>query len=404
MSCIIIGASHAGVQAAISLRSKGYTESITLISNEAVLPYQRPPLSKGFLQNNLSEQKLWLRPETFYQQKDINLMLGEEVVSIDRDTKQVTLKSKITLDYDELILATGAKVRALAIPGADLPGIYYLRQYQDAQRIRDHLDQVNRVVVIGGGYIGLEAAASFAKLGKQVTVLVQAERPLSKTTSPLISDYLTQVHQDNGVEIHTGVQANSITKSAEGLMIQGSNGKAYQADMLVVGIGVVAEQTLAQDCGLEVDKGVCVNQYQQTSDSNIYAIGDCARFFHSLYKASMRIESVQNATDQAKTVAATILGEQIPYGATAWFWSDQYAEKMQMAGLSAGYDESVVRQEAPNSFAVFYLAKQQLIAVDTMNQPKTFMVTRKHLATLPRVDKTILADVSQDLSCAFLTD
>jgi 3-phenylpropionate/trans-cinnamate dioxygenase ferredoxin reductase subunit len=330
MSCIIIGASHAGVQAAVSLRRQGYEGKVILISADTVLPYQRPPLSKAFLQNMLPEQKLWLRPETFYQQKDIDLMLGKRVTNIDRKQRTVSLDDMQCLSYDKLILATGASIRRLTVPGSDLSEVHYLRDYQDIIGIRESLKKANNVVVIGGGYIGLEAAASLQKLGKNVTLLLKHDRPLSHITSNVVSDYLTQLHTTHGVNMQLNVVVTEIVGVDKVLAVESENGQRYQADMVIVGIGVVPEQQLAEQCGLEVNNGIRVNEYMQTSDHNIFAIGDCSSFYHPLYQKQLRIESVQNATDQAKTASTAICGQFVPYSATAWFWSDQYDDKLQI--------------------------------------------------------------------------
>ncbi|WP_289031279.1 FAD/NAD(P)-binding oxidoreductase [uncultured Paraglaciecola sp.] len=402
MSCIIIGASHGGVQAAINLRAQGYTDPITLISADKVLPYQRPPLSKAFLQNTLPEQRLWLRPETFYTQKDIDLRLGTRVVKIDRQKQLVVLDNQEQLSYSKLILATGASIRKLTIPGSDLEGVHYLRDHQDTLGLRDQLPEANNAVVIGGGYIGLEAAASFKKLGKNVTLLINSERPLQHLTSPVVSDYLSALQEANGVNIEVLAGATAIIGEHNKVVaVQAANGKQYPADIVVAGIGVNPEQSLAEDAGLAIDNGIKVNQYMQTSDANIFAIGDCVSFYHPMYQKQMRIESVQNATDQAKTAALAICGTLTPYSATPWFWSDQYDAKLQIAGISAGYDEVVVREESEKSLAVFYFSDDNLIAVDAINQPKSFMITRKYLHSLPKVNKIKLADCSQDLNSIF---
>lgn len=392
MSCIIVGASHAGVQAAVNLRAQGYEGEITLISAEKVLPYQRPPLSKAFLQDSLPEPRLWLRPEAFYQQKNITLMLDTRVGQIHRDEKTVELLNGQTLPYDDLILATGASVRRLSIPGADLKGVYYLRDYQDAAGIKQALPKVQKVVVIGGGYIGLEAAASLRKMGKDVTVLVNSDRPLQHLTSPAISDFITTLHSENGVVIDTNTLAVEIAGDKEVKSVIADNGKRYEADMVVAGIGVQPTDSLANACGLTISNGIDVNPFMQTNDPHIYAIGDCANFSHPVYHKPLRIESVQNATDQAKTVALAICNKKAPYTAFPWFWSDQYDAKLQIAGLSTGYTQVVVRQESEKSIAAFYFAGSKLIAVDTINQPKSFMIARKYLPDLPEIDKTLLAD------------
>jgi 3-phenylpropionate/trans-cinnamate dioxygenase ferredoxin reductase subunit len=401
MSCIIIGASHAGVNAAISLRNSGYTGNIKLISADAVLPYQRPPLSKAFLQNSLPEQRLWLRPASFYQQKDIDLMLNTRVISIDRQQQKVTLNDNSELHYNQLIIATGASIRALTLPGSHLDGIHYVRDYQDIIGLRDSLPKVKDVVVIGGGYIGLEAAASLNKLGKNVTLLINQERPLKHLTCKVISDYLTALHLSHGVKIVPLAGAKEIIGEDKVTGVKANDGNIYPADIVVAGIGVNPEQTLALEAGLTVDNGIRVNEYMQTNDDNIFAIGDCVNFYHPIYKHFMRIESVQNATDQAKTAALAICGQFTPYQATPWFWSDQFEAKLQIAGLSAGYDDVVVRQESPTSLAVFYFKQGHLIAVDTINQPKSFMIARKHLHKLPTLNKTKLADMKQDLNDIF---
>lgn len=402
MSCIIVGASHGGVQAAMNLRSQGYTDKITLVSADKVLPYQRPPLSKAFLQNALPEQRLWLRPEAFYIQKNIDLILGKRVVKIDRKQQHLLLDDSQELSYDKLILATGASIRKLSIPGHDLAGVHYLRDYQDTIGLRDALPQATNAVVIGGGYIGLEAAASLSKLGKNVTLLINSERPLQHLTSPVVSDYLSELQQANGVNIQTLAGATAIIGEHNKVVaVEAANGERYPADIVVAGIGVNPEQSLAEEAGLEVENGIKVNQYMQTTDSNIFAIGDCVNFYHPLYEKQMRIESVQNATDQSKTAALAICGTLTPYSATPWFWSDQYDAKLQIAGISAGYDQVVVRKDSEKSLSVFYFAKDQLIAIDAISQPKSFMITRKYLHNLPKLDKAKLADVSQDLNSIF---
>ncbi|MBU2979891.1 FAD-dependent oxidoreductase [Alteromonas sp. C1M14] len=401
MHCVIVGASHAGVQAAVNLRAQGYDGEITLISAEKVLPYQRPPLSKAFLQDTLPEQRLWLRPEAFYQQKNINLMLDTNVVGINRQSQTVELANGQCLAYDDLILATGASVRRLSIAGADLKGVYYLRDHQDATGIKQALPKVKKVVVIGGGYIGLEAAASLRKMGKEVTVLINSQRPLQHLTSPGISDFITALHQQNGVTIVTNTMAVEITGDTQVTSVIADNGKHYEADMVVAGIGVQPAHSLASGCGLNVSNGIDVNGFMQTNDPHIYAIGDCVNFAHPVYHKKLRIESVQNATDQAKTVALTLCNKPAPYNAFPWFWSDQYDAKLQIAGLSAGYTDVVVRQESEKSLAAFYFVHNKLIAVDTINQTKSFMVARKYLPQLPELDKTLLADANIPVSDIF---
>ena len=401
MSCIIIGASHAGVQAAVNLRAQGYQDKITLISAEAVMPYQRPPLSKAFLQDTLPEQRLWLRPEAFYQQKDITLMLSTRVNSINADDKHITLSDGQSLSYNTLIIATGASIRRLDVPGAELPQVHYLRDHQDTVGIKSQLDNIEQAVVIGGGYIGLETAASMAKLGKKVTLLINSDRPLAKNTSPTVSNFLTQLHQSHGINIKFNTQVQCIEKLAKGVIVKTNNDESFEADVVIAGIGVIPEQSLAQDCGLTVDNGVCVNEFMQTSNNDIYAIGDCVSFYHPFYKKQVRIESVQNATDQSKTAASAICDKLIPYNAMPWFWSDQFDAKLQIAGLSEGYDDTVIRQESDKSLAVFYFKSDQLIAVDTINQPKTFMVTRKYLPNLVELNKQQLADPQVDINHVF---
>jgi 3-phenylpropionate/trans-cinnamate dioxygenase ferredoxin reductase subunit len=404
VTCLIIGASHAGVQAATSLRNQAYRGPITMISADSVIPYQRPPLSKGFLQNLIPEEKLWIRRATFYAQKDIDLRLDSRVDSINREQKHVQLDTGIKLSYDKLIIATGASVRRLDIPGKQLNGIYYLRSYDDVRQIQKQLPSIKKVIIVGGGYVGLEAAASLRKLGKEVTILISVERPLMKVTGSVVSDYISDLHKNKGVVLKLNKNVDSFEGNDFVKYVHCSDGSRYQADMVIVGIGVIPEQRLAQLCGLQVNNGIHVNSFMQTSDPEIFAIGDCASFHHTIYQRRLRIESIQNATDQAKTAANAVCGTFAPYDCVPWFWSEQYNTKLQMAGLSAGHDNVVVRhaETDPDSFSVFYFIHNKLIAVDAINQPKIFMVTRKYLHTGPIVDKALLADNTRDITEAFV--
>jgi 3-phenylpropionate/trans-cinnamate dioxygenase ferredoxin reductase component len=376
---VVVGAGQAGYQTAESLRQEGYDGPITILGDEPHAPYQRPPLSKAYLLGETDKERLKFRPENFYAERNIDLRVNTSVNSIERDTKQVTLLGGDILDYDHLVLATGARVRELPVPGADLEGVFYLKTLDDIDRIEAHLAKTENVVVIGAGFIGLEFAAVARKLDKDVTVLEAAPRVMGRAVSPMISAFFTKVHRDNGANVLCDAMVSELT--GEGGLVTGvtcADGATYPADLVVVGIGVIPNVELADGAGLACDNGIVVDEFCRTADPNIYAAGDCAAYHHPFADRLIRLESVQNAADQGRTVGAAIAGNERPYGGVPWFWSDQCGLKLQMAGLLEGCDQTVVRGAMEDGkFSLFHFRSGVLRAVDAVSKPADYVQGRK---------------------------
>ncbi|MBT8079701.1 MAG: FAD-dependent oxidoreductase [Gammaproteobacteria bacterium] len=402
--CVIVGAGHAGAQLATRLRRLGWQGAITLVGEEAHLPYHRPPLSKDYMKGVKSLGNVLLNPEVAYRNADIDLLLGEQVRNIDRDSCHVTLASGKDLRYDKLALATGSRPRQLPVPGADTDGVFYLRNVDDVDRIRNAVVAGGNAVVIGGGYIGLEAAASLRTLGMNVTVVEAMERVLQRVTCECVSSFFARVHAEEGVEIRTGTAVSGIRGKSKVSGVETGGGEQIPADLVVVGIGIVPNVELAENAGLETDNGIAVNQFAQTSDRDIYAVGDCTSFVHPRYQRRIRLESVQNANDQAVTAARSICGQNEPYDALPWFWSDQYDVKLQIAGLAEGAAEIVVRGDTGSgrSASVLYLKDDRLLAVDAMNNPRDFVFGKKLITENARLDPAVLADSDSPLNAAII--
>lgn len=401
---LIIGASHAGAQAAVSLRQAGYDGHITLLGEETLPPYHRPPLSKDYLSGNKAQAEILLRPAESYAASDITLKLGVRAGAIDRKDKTVQTTQGEHFAYDYLVLATGARVRHLPLPGANLPHVHYLRDTNDVDAIRARIAPGTRAVIIGGGYIGLETTASLRKRGMEVTLLEAQPRILQRVTSPLMSDFYRRVHTEEGVEIIEDCMAARMEASDDGVRVHTSCGQVFDAHLVVIGIGVIPNIELAEFAGLTISDGIEVNGFCQTSDPNIYAIGDVSHHYNPLYERHIRLESVPNATEQAKVVAAHIMGKPKPYNALPWFWSDQFDLKLQIAGLSDGYDDIIVRgdPDGSRSFAAYYFRGDRLLAVDAVNAPRDFMTARMALSKGRTLDKTKLSGTDADLKAALL--
>ena len=392
--CIIVGASHAAGQLVVSLRQSGWIGEIVLIGDEPHAPYHHPPLSKDYLSGVKEAGELLIRPVDSYEAADITLRLGTRVSSIDREAQTVTTSAGELISYTKLVLATGARVRKLPIKGADLSGVYYLRDMQDVTRIKKALEHAERAVIIGGGYIGLETAASLSKLGLSVTVMEAAPRILQRVTAPELSSFYKRIHTEEGVTIVENAIADQIQQDESGLEVIDKEGGRYRADFIVIGIGVIPNIELAAEAGLECANGIVVNEYCQTSDENIYAAGDVTWHYNPQYKTHLRLESVPNATEQAKIVASHICGKPKAYDSLPWFWSDQFDLKLQIAGLSQGYDDLIIRGdiEGSRSFAAFYFKGRQLIAVDAVNAPREFAMSRMVLTKKGTLAKDKIGD------------
>ena len=400
--CVIVGAGQAGFEAAAALRAEGYQEPIALIGDEPHLPYQRPPLSKGFILDKQGMDEIELRPSQFFSDHRIDVLTGDRVTAIDRTRKRVSLASGAGRSYDALVLACGARNRLLPVPGADLDGVLYLRTLDESRTVKQRLQDANDIVVVGGGFIGLEIAASARSLGKSVTVLEAQPRLMPRVVAPLVSSFYDTLHTGRGVAVVCDACVTEIAgdnvQRGRARAVTLSNGSSYAADLVVVGIGVVPNAELARDAGLDTGNGIVVDEFLQTSDPAIYAIGDCAEHPNPYAGCRVRLESVQNAADQARAVAAAIAGKRAPYTAVPWFWTDQFDIRLQMAGLSHGYDEAVTRglPEA-QKFSVYYFKQSRLIAVDSINRPGDHIVARRLLASHVAVTPQQAADESVNL-------
>ena len=392
---VIIGAGHAAGQAAASLRQEKYEGSITIIGDEPHIPYQRPPLSKQYLSGEQGLERVYLRPEKFYAEKNIDLMLNTRASGIDRTAQTVTLEDGQTVPYDKLIIATGSRPRILNIEGSELNGIHYLRTIDDVDAIRQEMQQAKSLVIVGGGYIGLEVASVGIDAGLEVHVLEMEERILQRVTTPEMSAYYHNLHAGRGVNIHTNTAVTGFACSDRVEKVLCGE-KAMAADLVIVGIGIIPNTELAQDAGLEVDNGILVDDHCQTSDVNIYAAGDCTNHPNALLNRRLRLESVPNAMEQARTCASNMLGGDKSYASIPWFWSDQYDLKLQMVGFSADGDQQVIRGDmSRNEFAVFYLQEGTVVAADAVNSPKEFMICKQLVGK--SVDSAALADAATDL-------
>ena len=392
---VIIGAGHAAGQAAASLRQAKYAGDITIVGDEAHIPYQRPPLSKAYLKGDQSADKVYLRAESFYADRDIAMKLSTRATAIDTTAKTVALSSDETLHYDHLLISTGSRPRKLSIDGSDLPGIHYLRTMDDVDGLRDGMQADANLVIVGGGYIGLEVAAVGRELGLNVHVLEMEERILQRVTTPEMSAYYHQLHEGRGVNIHTNTAVTGFAGDGKVQEVLCGD-KRYPADIVIVGIGIIPNTELAEAAGIVCNNGIVVDDHCCTSDPNVYAAGDCTNHPNPLLDRRLRLESVPNAMDQARVSTANMLGDDKTYAAIPWFWSDQYELKLQMVGFSADGDAQVLRGDmANNQFAIFYLKDGKVVAADAVNSPKEFMLCKQLVGK--SADPAMLADPEADL-------
>lgn len=393
---VVIGGGQAGAQALQSLRSGGYAGALTLVGDEPALPYQRPPLSKAYMKGEMTEERLYFRPAPWYQDQDIEVILSTPVKNIDRTHRKVELAHGGHLDYDALIIATGSRPRALPLKGATLHGVHDLRDLSDVERIRPNMIEGRKMVIIGAGYIGLEAAAVARQMGLDVTVLEMAPRVLARVTSPVMSDFFETEHRAQGVTILTDSRLDHLD-GTDGKVSAAvlADGTRLDADIVLVGIGILPNEELAKDAGIACNNGIQVDRDARTSDPRIFAAGDCASRPLVHYGRSGRLESVHNAIEQGKLAAAAILGKPRPAEDCPWFWSDQYDLKLQIAGLSQDYDEIVVRGDPKDrKFAAFYLRNGTLIAVDAINSAPEFLASKKLIMAGAKLAPATLGDTS----------
>jgi 3-phenylpropionate/trans-cinnamate dioxygenase ferredoxin reductase subunit len=398
---LIVGSGHAGFQLASSLRQHGYSGRIGLINDEAHLPYQRPPLSKAYLKGGGAPDSLMFRPDKFYREQNIEL-IADRAAAIYRGARRLLLASGASLDYEHLVLATGARNRLLDIPNANLADVRYLRTLDESETLRQRIAPGQRVVVVGAGFIGLEFAATARARGLEVDVVELGPRVMARAVTAEISAYFQDRHAAAGIRIHFGVQATAI--EGDGTSVTGvslSDGRHIPADLVVVGVGVLPNVELAAEAGLPVASGIIVNEQLLTSDPNISAIGDCALFESPRFGAPLRLESVQNATDHARCVAARLTGDAKTYDGQPWFWSDQGPDKLQIAGLTTGYDHVVVRGDAgQGSFSAFCYKAGQLVGVESVNRASDHVFGRRILALGRSITPEQAADLNFNLKAA----
>jgi 3-phenylpropionate/trans-cinnamate dioxygenase ferredoxin reductase component len=390
---LIIGGGQAGAQAIDTLRREGFGGRLVLIGDEPELPYQRPPLSKKFLAGEMTADRLLFRHRSFYDEHRIELKLGQRAVRIDAGARQVVLAGGEQLTYDRLLLCLGATSRLLTCPGAALSGVHYLRSLKDVSPIQANCKPQARVLIIGGGYIGLETAATCRKMGCEVTVLEMADRIMNRVVAPSVSKYFAEEHQTHGVNILCDMRVVRLEGAAKVERVVCADGSNHAADVVIVGVGAVATTELASDAGLICDNGIVVDEYCRTSDAAIYAAGDCTNHPSPRFGRRVRLESVDNAFEQAKTAAHNLLDRPVAHDRVPWFWSDQYDNKLLIVGLPEDYDRQVLRGDpASRSFSVCYLKGRELLAVEAINHSKDYMAARKLIAERALLHLERLAD------------
>lgn len=395
---IIVGAGHSAGIAVASLREQGYAGEIVVIGEEAYRPYQRPPLSKNFLAGQMPTEQLQLKPEKFYQERSVTFRVNERVERIDRSARTVLTSDGTSLEYAMLLLATGSRARKLTVPGSSLAGVHYLRTIADVDGIKADMAPGKRLVVVGGGYIGLEAAAVAVKAGLSVTVLEAAPRILSRVSGPPTSAFFAQEHQRQGVQI----RCNALVRALEGsdrVSAVNTDDGTFAADLVIAGVGIEPACELAAAAGLACDNGIVVDDHARTADEFIYAAGDCTNHPNAMLGCRLRLESVQNAVDQARVAAANMCGKPTAYAELPWFWSNQYDLRLQIAGLSQGHDAAVLRGDpAARNFSVMYLKAGRLIAADTVGAPRDHLAFRKLIVAGGAFDAGKFADPAVPLA------
>ena len=396
---LIIGAGQSAIQCISTLKKEGYSGSITLVGEEEHLPYQRPPLSKGFLEDSLNKERLYFKKLEFFTENKVQLYLGLSAEKLEIDNQKVYLSDNSVLEFDKLVFATGSRVRYLDFPGSELKSIFYLRDLDDAEAIKKDLETSENLVIIGAGYIGLEAAAIAAKKNKIVTIIEMADRVMNRTVDPQISEYYLNLHKSYGVKFHFNTSLETINKISDSLKVICSDGTEVRADSVLIGAGVVPNIELAEEAGINCDNGIIVNEFGQTNFKNIYACGDCTNHPNKILNKNLRLESVHNAMEQAKTVASSVMNNPMEYSQVPWFWSDQYDHKLQIVGLSGDHDVVTMRGNTNDAkFMLFYTKDEELIAVDAINNPKEFLISRKLVANKVKIKPNVISDLNINLN------
>ena len=396
---LIIGAGQSAIQCISTLKKEGYSGSITLVGEEEHLPYQRPPLSKGFLEDSISKERLYFKKLEFFTENKVQLYLGLSAEKLEIDNQKVYLSDNSELEFDKLVFATGSRVRYLDFPGSELKSIFYLRDLDDAEAIKKDLETSKNLVIIGAGYIGLEAAAIAAKKNKIVTIIEMADRVMNRTVDPQISEYYLNLHQSYGVKFHFNTSLETINKVSDSLEVVCSDGTKVKADSVLIGAGVIPNIGLAEEAGIHCDNGIVVDEFGQTNFKNIYACGDCTNHPNKILNKNLRLESVHNAMEQAKTVASSVMNNPMEYSQVPWFWSDQYDHKLQIVGLSGDHDLVTMRGTTNDAkFMLFYTKDEELIAVDAINNPKEFLISRKLVANKVKIKPNVISDLNTNLN------
>ncbi len=400
LTFLIVGGGQAGGEVASELRKQGFTGRVVIVGEESQIPYKRPPLSKGFLAGTVAEESLFVSQPANMEKLSIEFIGDARVESIDRAAHQVKLADGRSLHYDKLALTTGGRARLLSQPGGDKTNVFPLRSIADAKKIQPHAVAGKKAVIVGAGFIGLETAAVLVKLGLHVTVLEGLPRVLARVTAPEVSSFFERVHREAGVDLRTGVQVEAL-EADDTLVthVKLADGSRIEADFLIVGIGVVANTELAAAAGLAVDNGIVVDEFACTSDPDIVAAGDCTNHPSNFAGRRIRLESVQNAMEQGRIAARSLVGKREAYQNVPWFWSDQYDLKLQMVGLSQGYDQLVLRGDpaTQRSFSAFYLREGKMIAADAVSRPAEFMLAKKWVADGAVLPEAALADEATPL-------
>lgn len=381
-----------------SLVQKRFDGNIVLVGDEAWLPYQRPPLSKKYLAGELPAERLYFKPADFYAIRAVEVRLETRITAVDRERQLVTTATAERIAYDALVIATGSRARHIRVPGSDKQGLHYLRGIDDVARIREDLAHARNVVIVGAGYIGLEVAAVIRQLGHDVCVVEMADRVMSRVVSPVVSEFFRAEHEARGVRFLLSTELEAFEGDRRINAVRTNTGHSVPADLVIAGIGIVPNTELAASAGLDVDNGIVVDAQCRTADPHIYAVGDCTSHPNSVYGRRIRLESVHNAIEQAKTAAANICGDHAEYSQVPWFWSDQYDLKLQIAGLAEGYDDVVIRGEpATRSFSCLYLRDGALIACDAINAPRDFVQSKALIGAKQKIARDRLADTSVQL-------